>query len=127
MSRHPDWNEFDDVDTRIDVDDLAAQRYERACVATVEQYIPSRISQMRAIGREPDRISLDGRRPRTRLVVVYKTRGGKTRELSVRFWGDASDRIVSSNPKHLAHPNDIADIVTINLCELGPDSGARAS
>ena len=109
--RHP----FDEIERNIDMDDAAARRYEEACVAAVRQYLPGRLSQIHAVGREPEDVRLEGRRPDTELVVTYRDQTGTEQRLAVPLWGEG--QIGSSNLRLLAHPLDVGDIVTINLAE----------
>jgi hypothetical protein len=104
----------DEIDCRIDMDDAAARRYEEACVAAVRDFLPYRLSQIRAVGREPEDVRLEGQRPDTELIVTYRDRSGTDERLAVPLWKGG---IGSSNPRSLAHPRDVGDIVTINLGE----------
>ena len=105
----------DEIERAIDMDDAAARRYEEACVAAVRHYLPYRLSQIRAVGREPEDVRLEGQRPDTELVVTYRDRAGTEERLAVPLWKEG--QIGSSNPRLLAHPLDLGDIVTINLGE----------
>lgn len=111
----PEWRSFDEIERSIDMDDAAARRYEEACIAAVRQYLPRRLSQIQAVGREPEDVRLDGRRPDAELVVTYRDQAGSERRLAVPLWKEG--QIGSSNPLFVAHPLDVGDIVTINLAE----------
>ena len=117
----PELRDFADVETRKDMDEAAGDRYEHACLDALREWIPHRVGQMRAAGREPDDPRLEGERPETRLVAPYRDRSGQRRALSVELWGPG--QVGSSNPAHLANPRDIADIFTINLGEPGTEPG----
>jgi hypothetical protein len=111
----PEWHSFDEVDRDIGMDDAAAERYEEACVAAVRQYLPGRLSQIRAVRGDPEDVRLEGRRPDTELVVTYRPQTGAEQRLAVPLWREG--QIGSSNPCLVAHPLDVGDIVTINLAE----------
>lgn len=117
-----DWREFKNIETILDMDDESAHRYEEACLEAMRQYIPARITQMRAVGREPLDVLLRHQRPSTQIAVTYRDAGGRVRAAAFPLWSEEG-RIRSSNANHLVHPNDLADIVTINLAEPGPEPG----
>ena len=97
------------------MDDVAARLYEEACAGAVKQFIPARIDDIRAMGREPIEVRVEGHRPDAMLVVAYVDEHSGRTELSIPLWGEG--QIGSSSQRLVAHPNDVGDIVTINLME----------
>jgi hypothetical protein len=112
-----DWHYFDDVERlRLDMDDDDARRYEQACAELVRLELPSELSQLRVLGREPIAVELEGARPNTKLVIRCRNPEGSVHSFDYPLWSEGRLR---SESDHVAHPSAVAGILVANLAEPG--------
>jgi hypothetical protein len=108
--------DFEDVELRLDMNEEQGRRYEQACVQAVRQKLPSQLSQLRVLGREPLAVELEGTRPRTKLLVRYRDPNGNRRSFGFPLWDEGR---LSTTAGYVAHPDALANVLVVNLSEPG--------